>query len=153
MSEEELIKKIGDLEGQVAGLSKSSDDFSLHEHGGYDSSRIAEHLVVSQTFGVTVYTNASIGNEKVITFYFTATSNFTMANPTNCINGKRIIYKIKQDGTGSRIVTWGSAFRGSTSLSLPALTTSANFVDYIGFIYDASVGKWNCLAINLGFAT
>lgn len=97
----------------------------------------------------TVETDCSTGD----VFTLTTTQNFTMSNPTNMVDGKKIIYKIKQDGTGSRIVTWDTAFRGSTDIALPVLTTTAHEVDYIGFIYDAITGFWNCLAVVHGFAT
>jgi hypothetical protein len=105
--------------------------------------------VVALTDASTVTTNALFGD----IFTLTTTQNFTMANPTNAVNGKKIIYKIKQDGTGSRVITWGSDFRGSTDIPLPTLTTTANYVDYVGFIYDSAVSKWNCLAVTKGFAT
>lgn len=96
-----------------------------------------------------VLTDTSAGD----LFTLTTTQNFTMANPTNMVNGKLICYKIKQDGTGSRVITWGSAFRGSTDVTLPVLTTTANYVDYILFIYDSVVDKWNCLAVSKGYAS
>lgn len=97
----------------------------------------------------TVVTNATLGN----LFTLTTSQNFTMSNPTGGLNGQKIIYKIKQDATGSRIVTWDSKFRGSNDLPLPVLTTTAGYVDYVGFIYDSVVDFWNCLSVNEGFAT
>ena len=97
----------------------------------------------------TIETDCSLGN----LFTLTTTQSFTMSAPTNAVSGKMIVYKIKQDSTGSRVVTWDSAFRGSLDQALPVLTTTANYVDYILFIYDASVEKWNCLSANQGFAT
>lgn len=105
--------------------------------------------VVTLTDNTTVTTDCTLGNE----FHLTTTQNFTMANPTGMANAKLIMYKIKQDSTGSRVITWGSAFRGSNDLTLPTLTTTANYVDYILFHYDSTADKWNCLAVNKGFAT
>lgn len=160
MSEAELQKQIDMLTARIENLvasnddlKKSDDEFMLHEHTGYDANYINNIILIKQTFAATVYTDASIGREKPVQFEFTATSNFTLANPTNCANGKKIIYKIKQDGTGSRVVTFGSNFRGSTSLALPTLTTTANAVDIIGFVYDATVSKWNCWAVQQGYAS
>jgi len=106
-------------------------------------------LSVALSDGANIATDASLGN----IFTVTLGGNRTMDNPTNAVDGQKIIYKIKQDATGSRTITWGSNFRGSTDVALPTLTTTANYVDYIGFIYDSSVTKWNCLAVNKGFAT
>lgn len=105
--------------------------------------------IVELTDSSTVTTDCTLGNE----FHLTTTQNFTMSAPTGAVNGKLICYKIKQDGTGSRVITWDSVFRGSNDVSLPVLTTTANYVDYILFTYDSEVDKWNCLAVNLGFAS
>lgn len=107
------------------------------------------NVVVALTDGSSVATDASLGD----VFTLTTTQNFTMSNPTNAVNGKIIIYQIRQDGGGSNVITWGSNFRGSTDVILPVLTTTGGYADYIMFIYDSSVTKWNCLATNLGFAS
>ena len=105
--------------------------------------------VVALTDGANISTDASLGN----IFTVTLGGNRTLDNPTNSTDGQRIIYKFKQDGTGSRTITFGSNFRGSTDVALPTLTTTAAYVDYIAFIYDSSVTKWNALAVNKGFSS
>lgn len=128
-------------------------EFNNHSHRGYDRSPEisfeTDLTVVALTDGATVATDAATGD----IFTLTTTQNFTMSNPTNPTNGQIIIYKIKQDGGGGNVITWDSNFRGSTDVPLPVLTTTGDYVDYIEFIYDSSVTKWNCLAYNLGFAT
>lgn len=104
--------------------------------------------VVALTDGVTIATDASLGN----IFTVTLAGNRTMGNPTNGTEGQTIIYRIKQDATGSRTITWASEFRGSTDLALPTLTTAVNQVDYVMFIRSA-VTTWDVLAVNKGFAT
>ena len=99
------------------------------------------------TDGATINTDASKGNR----FSVTLGGNRTMANPTNAANGAQIIYRIKQDGTGSRTLSWGTAFRFSSSLASPTLSTAASKVDYIGFEYNSADSKWDCLAQNIGF--
>ena len=102
--------------------------------------------VVALTDGATIATDASQGN----TFSVTLGGNRTMANPTNPASGQKIVYRIRQDGTGSRTLSWGSAFRfaGGTA---PTLTATANKTDYIGFVYHATDGKWDCIAERLNF--
>lgn len=65
----------------------------------------------------------------------TLTDNRTLANPTNLINGASYILLIKQDGTGNRTLTFGSAYKfpGGTD---PTLSTAANAVDIIAFLSD-----------------
>ncbi len=102
--------------------------------------------VVALTDGVTVTTDASLGN----TFTVTISGNRTLSNPTNPIDGQKIIYRIKQDGTGNRLITWGTAFRFGVDIPTPTLSTSASKTDYIGFIYNGTDSKWDCLAVTRG---
>ncbi len=114
---EEIQKEVDALKIQMDSLSQSLDEFKLHEHTGFDASLLQSAYTVNLPSTAIVYTDASIGGDKITLFALTTTQNFTMANPTNVVDGKRIIYKIKQDGTGSRIITWGSAFRNVVSSS------------------------------------
>lgn len=104
--------------------------------------------VVALTDGVNIATDASLGN----IFTVTLAGNRTMDNPTNGTVGQTIIYRIKQDATGTRTLALGTEFRGSTDVPLPTLTTTANAVDYVMFI-RSSVTTWDILATNKGFAS
>ncbi len=58
---------------------------------------------------------------------------FTFANP---LSGGRYLIYLKQDGTGSRTITWPTIrWAGGTT---PTLTTTANKVDIITIVYDGS---------------
>lgn len=120
-----------------------------HRHNETDTTKPLEGRVVPLLAGTTVNTNVQFGD----IFTLTATASFTMANPTGAFDGKMFIYKIKQDATGSRVITWDTKFRGSTDVALPVLTTTAAYVDYVGFVYDAVVDKFNVLAVSKGYAT
>ena len=73
-----------------------------------------------------------------------------MDNPTNPTNGQKIVYRLKQDATGTRTITWGAAFRFGVDIPVPALTTTAAKTDYIGFIYNGTDSTWDCLAVTRG---
>ena len=62
-------------------------------------------------------------------FSFTATSDFTLANPSNVVAGGIYYIIVKQDATGGRLITFGSnfKFRGF----VPVLSTAPNAVDII----------------------
>lgn len=84
--------------------------------------------LVTPTFGSTVNLDFSQSNS----FSFTATSDFTLANPSNVVAGGIYYIMVKQDATGGRLINWGSnfKFRGLP----PDLSTSANAVDIIAVI-------------------
>lgn len=99
------------------------------------------------TDGASIATDASLGS----VFYVTLAGNRTMAAPTNPTNWQTIKYYITQDATGSRTMAWNATFRFSTGIPSPTLTTTANFSDYIEFIYNPTYAKWDCLRVVKGF--
>lgn len=63
-------------------------------------------------------------------FHITLGGATTIANPTNVVAGQSILIFLKQDGTGSRLVSWGSNWKFPAAVA-PTLTTGANKVDVI----------------------
>jgi len=63
--------------------------------------------------------------------------DLVLDNPTNMQDGGTYILRLVQDGTGTRLIAFGSAYRfpGGTP---PTLSTGVNAVDYITFISDGS---------------
>lgn len=153
----QILDWVGTTRGSVlykgasgwAILAPGTSGFLLKSGGsGADPSYAAYNpVVVALTDGANIATDAALGD----VFTVTLAGNRTMDNPTNPVSGKIIRYRITQDGTGSRTITWGSAFRGSTDQALPTLTTTASKTDYIAFMYNAADSKWDCLAANKGF--
>lgn len=97
---------------------------------------------VALTDSSTVATDASLGG----VFTLTTTQNFTLSNPTNAYSGQKMVWKITQDATGSRIITLGNAFKVSSEISAVVLSTAANSVDWIGAIYDGT--NFNVIAFS-----
>jgi hypothetical protein len=93
------------------------------------------------SFATPTLTDASTGNN----FKFTATSSFTLNGPTNPTDGQMVRWKIKQDGTGTRVITFSTSstvpFNGGAN-GFPVLSTGANKYDIIAAIYDADAGHW-----------
>jgi hypothetical protein len=94
--------------------------------------------VFALTDGANIATNAALAS----TFTVTLGGDRTMDNPTNPVDGKVITYRIRQDGTGTRLITWGSAFRFNAGVT-PTLTTTAAKTDYISFKYHGGDSKWD----------
>lgn len=83
------------------------------------------------TDGATIALDWNNGNVQSVTLGGNRT--FTFANP---ISGGRYLIKVKQDGTGTRTLTWPTiTWRGG---SAPTLTTTINKTDLITLIYDGS---------------
>lgn len=85
------------------------------------------------TASASVTPNLSLGNN----FILTANQNFTLNFPTNGTPGQSGIIVIVQDGTGSRVITWGSNYWFQNADN-PALTTTAGKSDIIAYTVSPS---------------
>lgn len=118
----------------VADLAsgQGARDSALSQYGG-------DTPYLTLTDGATITPNASTGNS----FSLTLGGNRTIANPTNARAGDWLFFRIKQDATGSRSVTWGSAYKWPGGIT-PSLSTAANAVDHVsGFVQDSSTIECN----------
>ena len=85
-------------------------------------------------------------------FKVTLGGNRTLANPTNPQgSGQMIIIRVKQDATGNRTLAFDTKYRFSTDLPSPVLSTAANKIDYLGFIYNQDDDKWDFISFVKGF--
>jgi hypothetical protein len=102
----------------------------------FNGKQAVTKVALTDTAGV-IAVDAALSNS----FGLTMDGNHTLANPTNGTDGQVIRIVIKQDATGSRVITWGSkyAFVGGVS---PVLSTAANAIDYASFEYDSAADKW-----------
>ncbi len=107
----------------------------------------APNAVISLTDASTIAIDASLGNH----FKVTLGGNRTLGNPTNPLDGQRILIALSQDATGSRTLALGSSWALGTDVSAVTLTTTASKTDYIGAVYDATSAKWRILALAKGY--
>jgi hypothetical protein len=91
--------------------------------------------VVGLTDASTVAVDLSQGNY----FKVTLGGNRTLGNPTNPKNGQQWTLEVTQDSTGNRTLayssTYGFAHAGAPGITGITLTTNANYVDFIKFVY------------------
>lgn len=104
--------------------------------------------VVVLSDGSSISVNAALGN----VFTVTLGGNRTLANPTNPTDGQFIRFLVTQDSTGSRTLSFGTAYDFSTSLPSPTLSTAAGTTDVLGFHYSATMSKWLFIAFVNGFS-
>lgn len=97
---------------------------------------------VALTDAASIATDASLSN----TFTVTLGGNRTLANPTNLTNGAIYTWRVRQDGTGSRTLAYGSKFKwpGGTP---PTLTTTASATDFISGQYFSDTDTLLCTSL------
>lgn len=85
-------------------------------------------------------------------FEITLTGNITI-DFTGAVNGQKALVKLKQDDTGSRLVTWGSGVAFSADITSAGTTasTGANKRDRYGFEYDGASAKYDMIAYSRGY--
>lgn len=99
------------------------------------------------TDAATIAVDASLGND----FKVTLGGNRTLGNPTNSVDGQKILFAIRQDGTGSRTLTLDTNYRLGADISAVTLSTGANKTDYLGVRYNAADTKWDVIAFVKGY--
>ena len=132
----------------VTGGTYSAGQITLSGTGNVNGTQISTKIlpVALTVISNTATTDASLSS----LFTLTLTGNTTLATPINGFSGQRILYQLKQDGTGSKLLTLSSGFRsGPITVTL---STAANTTDYLGVIYNAIDDRWDVLALNKGYS-
>jgi len=102
---------------------------------------------VALSDAATITVDASQGN----IFRVTLGGNRTLGNPSNPTDGQMLQFEIKQDGTGGKTLSFDTKYRFSSDVAQPTLSTGANKLDRLLFIYRSADDKFDCLAVNKGF--
>lgn len=108
--------------------------------------------VVDLTDAASVATDASLAIHFRLTLTDAIGANRTLANPTNGRDGQRVVWEFVQSSTGSLAITLGSAFTLGAEISSVTLSTTANAIDFMGAVYDATNSKWRVVAFVSGYA-
>lgn len=103
-------------------------------------------VITALTDGATIATDASLADS----FRVTLGGDRTLANPTSLTDGMTLGWVLKQDATGSRLVTFGAKFVWMGAGTPPVLQTAPGAVDYIVAIYVAAEDKLYASAAGVG---
>ena len=99
------------------------------------------------TDAATIAVDASLGNN----FTVTLGGNRTLGNPTNAVDGQMLLFRIRQDGTGTRTLSLDTKYRFGTDITSITLSTAINKTDYLGVRYHASDDKFDVIAFVKGY--
>jgi hypothetical protein len=95
--------------------------------------------VVALTDASSITVNAALGND----FRVTLGGNRTLANPSNPVDGQKVIFQVSQPASGGPYtLAYGTAYLFSAALASPTLSITASLTDVLGFVYNATLAKW-----------
>lgn len=103
--------------------------------------------VVGLTDAATILVDAALGN----IFTVTLGGNRTLGNPTGAVDGQKLLFRIKQDATGSRTLAFGTKYRFGTDITSLVLSTAANKLDRVGVEYHSTDDKFDIIAVTRGY--
>jgi hypothetical protein len=104
--------------------------------------------VVSAGTITTNYTpDAAAGDEFDITL---GAATVTINAPTNATNGRRVMYRFRQDGTGNRGIALNAIFRFGADITGYTPSTAINKTDYVQTVYNSTDTKWDVVSVIKG---
>jgi len=126
------------------------DPNAANSFGGWVQSSVQlQPVLVALTDAATIVVDASYGNALMTV---TLGGNRQLGNPGFPIRGgQKILFRITQDGTGGRTLSYDTLYRFSTDLPSPTLSTGIGKIDYLGFIYHSDDNRWDFIGKVFGF--
>ena len=129
-----------------------------YQYSGTDTVGLSEYQageVISAMYLCAVQTPSYSANTTIdwslgCTARITLTGNIVITN-SGAVDGQKLMLELKQDGTGSRTVSFTSETRFGTDITSITLTTTAGKIDRIGLIYNATDLKYDVVAFVRGF--
>lgn len=109
------------------------------------ASLAAEFTVYENAWASTLDIDWSRGMTQRVTLSGNTTFTFR-----NARDGEKLVLELKQDATGSRTITLPANVRYSLYIPSVVLSTSAGYLDRLGFIYNATDGKYDLVAVAYG---
>ena len=100
--------------------------------------------ITALTYGSTITLDLNHSNH----FSFTLTGNSTLANPSNLTAGQTGSIFINQDGTGNRILSFGTYWMWSGG-GAPDLSTGASLVDRLDYIVLSTTSIHGVLSLEI----
>lgn len=138
-----------DMEAQLDSANTAHIYHAILYDNAFNGTAIRAKAVkeIALTDAATISVDASKGN----LFTVTLGGNRTLGAPSNPKKGQMIVFRITQDGTGSRTLGYNAIYRFSSDIPSPTLSTGAGDTDYLGFIYNDADSKWDCIGKVFGF--
>jgi len=127
-----------DDSGDIQQITNNGKLLILATNNAWTKGQAVTELPI--TYAATITPDASLSNA----FRCTLTGNVILDNPTNGQSGQVVSIRFIQDGTGSRLLTFGSTLYGNTNDDL-ALSTGANDQDILTLYFRDT--RWHVMSL------
>jgi hypothetical protein len=117
----------GDTNVGLSITTKGTGLIKLNDGAYYPEATLTDGATITWDVGSSPVAKVTLGG------------NRTLSAPTNGATGQFVSLLVIQDGTGSRTLTWNSAYEFASDTA-PTLTTTANLGDLFTFRYNGT--KW-----------
>ncbi len=144
----------GNVQLDLSGMSASGNSFLQFYPTSQRFVLIPDRSGTIETDTVKALTDAStIATDAKSGTVFTVTlgGNRTLGNPTNPVDGMKRIWRVRQDGGGTRTLAFDTAFRFGTAPATCVVTPTGAKTTYIEAIYTGADSKWDVTGCNLNF--
>ncbi len=129
-----------DSAGNAFQVTDAGKLFALGTNNTWTKGQAALELNI--TYAASMTLDAATSNA----FRILLTGNVTFEPPDNGILGQVLTVAFQQDGTGSRILTFGTTLYGNTGDDL-VLSTGANKRDVMTLLHSGSANRWYVLSL------
>jgi hypothetical protein len=135
-----------DPAGSAAAAQSAAEAASMPLSGGAFTGRVAPKVQALSQSGGHVAVDGSLGN--VFTLTLTA-SGWQIDNPSNLVDGSDYTFRLKQDSSGGRSITWGSQYSFGDA-GTPSFNTVGNKLNIVKFQWVAADSIMACLSSRTG---
>ena len=136
-------ESVGDL-SDVTETTPADNEVMAYRSGWVNEPK---RKVVTLTDAATIVVDASDGD----VFTVTLGGNRTLGNPTNAVNGQILVFRIRQDGSGTRTLALDTKYRLGSDITDTTLTTTAGKTDYLTVAYHSGDDKFDVVAFVKGY--
>ncbi len=131
---------------EASGITTATTrTFTFPDQDGTIALRVDGPVTLSDA--ATIAVDASLGS----IFDVTLGGDRTMGNPTNPTDGQKIMFRIWQDGAGSRTISWDTDYRFGDYITSTNLNGAAGSLGYAVVTYSATNSKWDIVNFQPGY--
>lgn len=98
--------------------------------------------------GSTIATDASLGNNFRVT---ALTANVTLSNPTNSVDGQRVVWEVIQHASAAKTLAFDTNFKFGAEITACTISSTTSTHNFITAVYNSTTTKWYVVGCLTGY--